>query len=259
MKAYEAISQILIDAKRFTEMNLLESSVGPLTTKMIDAFIEKRIGELGMKSYNKGYQPTWAPMPYPAVSCINVGPMIAHGIPSDTVVIGSGDIISIDAGIIDPEGNCGDAAISFGLGELENKNERLLRYAKQLTYHVINQLVPGAHTRDIARSAERFALDRGFRINRRFAGHAIGKEMHQKPNIYTTDEEQHDYAVIEEGQVFCIEPMITYGKDNWGFQSPDGWTVFTQDGAFSTFFEHMVEVTKDGPKVLTTHFAPDVF
>lgn len=258
MKAYEAVSQILIDAKRFTETSRLDTAVNPFTTKTIDDYIEKRVVELGMRSYNKGYQPKWAKMPYPAASCINVGPMIAHGIPSHTVRIEDGDVVSIDLGIVDADGNCGDAALSFGIGKLENKNERLLWYAKKVCYHIIKQLVPGADTRDIARSAELFALNRGFKMNRRFAGHAIGKDMHQKPNIYNTEEATHAYAKLEVGQVFCVEPMITGGRDNWGVQSPDGWTIFTQDGANSAFFEHMVEVTADGPKVLTTHFVEDV-
>jgi methionyl aminopeptidase len=35
------------------------------------------------------------------------------------------------------------------------------------------------------------------------------------------------------------------------FIKPDGWTVCTEDGSLSAYFEHTVAVTRDAPMVLT--------
>jgi methionyl aminopeptidase len=33
---------------------------------------------------------------------------------------------------------------------------------------------------------------------------------------------------------------------------PDQWTAVTADGSYSAHFEHMVAVTRNGPKILTS-------
>ena len=32
---------------------------------------------------------------------------------------------------------------------------------------------------------------------------------------------------------------------------PDGWTVCTVDGSLSSYYEHTVAITKEGPEILT--------
>jgi methionyl aminopeptidase len=117
---------------------------------------------------------------------------------------------------------------------------------------------PGAKTEDIADIIETYALAHGYLVNRRFGGHRIGEEMHMKPNIYNTKESTHTYGTLKVGEIYCIEPMITRGKDNIGITpDPDEWCYVTADGKDSAFFEHMVEITAKGPKILTTHIWPD--
>jgi len=112
---------------------------------------------------------------------------------------------------------------------------------------------PDVPTKDLAHEIESFALMRGYKVNRRFCGHKIGKEMHERPRIYNTVEEKNEWGVLKVGEVYCIEPMLTTGKDNIGITF-DGWTTFTQDRKPSAVFEHMIEITPEGAKVLTTHF-----
>jgi methionyl aminopeptidase len=113
---------------------------------------------------------------------------------------------------------------------------------------------PGVNTRDLATHLSQWAAQRGFTVNRRGAGHAIGSQMHMKPNIYNTPEDVHEYAVLEKGQVFCIEPALTKSSDSMGVLLSDNWTIVTLDRQYAAMFEHMVEITEDGCKVLTTHF-----
>lgn len=219
----------------------------------IDAMADKRIKELGAESYNKDYLPHFAKTRWEHVSCINVNSIIAHGRPGD-YALQNGDIVSFDLGIT-KDGKCADAALTVGVGELENKKSRLLYYAKQVLYEAIKYMTPGRSTKDLANIIEYHALSRGYLVNRRFAGHRIDTEMHMKPNIYNSIEPNHKWSELKLGEVYCIEPMLTYGKDNMGLMAdPDGWTYITADGKDSAFFEHMVEITEKGPKILTTHF-----
>lgn len=245
MKAYEAISIILQEMAAMAQPGV--------KTIEINDMAERRIGELGATSYNKGYKHETARAPWEFATCINVNSIIAHGRPGD-YALQEGDIVSFDLGI-KKDGECADAALSVGVGEIDNRRRRLLYYAKQTVYEAIKYMTSGMKTEDLARIIEMHASSRGYLVNRRFAGHRIGAEMHMKPNIYNTQEDTHNYGVLEIGQVYCIEPMLTPGKDNMGlFVDPDLWTCITGDGADSAFFEHMVEITENGPKILTTHF-----
>lgn len=245
MKAYEIISVVLKDMAAMAKPGV--------KTIDIDKMAEARIKELGAKSYNKGYKAHFAKTPWEYVSCINVNSIIAHGRPGDYALI-EGDIVSFDLGIKKGK-ECADAALTVGVGKVDNARERLMYYAKQTVYEAIAYMTPGMKTEDLARIIEIHAISRGYLVNRRFAGHRIGAEMHMKPNIYNTQEPTHQYSKLDVGEVYCIEPMLTRGKDNMGmFIDPDGWTCITMDGKDSAFFEHMVEITAKGPKILTTHF-----
>ena len=57
---------------------------------------------------------------FPAVVCTSPNSMIVHGIPSETVILEEGDIISVDCGAI-VEGYHGDAAYTAGVGEVSKR------------------------------------------------------------------------------------------------------------------------------------------
>lgn len=248
MNAPETISLVL------TEMAAM---VAPgVKTIDIDAHAEKRLKELGAESVNKGYSQEMSLAPWPTVTCINVNNCIAHGHPNDYELV-DGDIVSLDLGIR-VNGQCADAALTVGVGQISNQRARLLYYAKQTVYEVIKYMRPGAKTQDLARIIETHALSRGYLVNRRFAGHRIGEQMHMKPNIYNTletDLDQTHHGVLKAGEVYCVEPMLTNGRDNLGMTvDPNKWCYVTADGKDSAFFEHMVQITNGDPQILTTHF-----
>ena len=57
-------------------------------------------------------------------------------------------------------------------------------------------------------------------------------------------------AVLREGMVFTIEPMVNQG-DSRIKTKKDGWTVVTRDKKLSAQWEHTVAVTANGFEVLT--------
>ena len=57
-------------------------------------------------------------------------------------------------------------------------------------------------------------------------------------------------ALLKEGMVICIEPMINMGTRAVVFER-DGWTVRTRDRKPAAHYEFAVAIRKDGPDVLT--------
>src|SRR5690349_16821046 len=58
-----------------------------------------------------GYQPGFAPMPYPGVVCLSVNDAVLHGIPTRYRLC-DGDLLCVDCGAT-LDGWTGDAAVSF--------------------------------------------------------------------------------------------------------------------------------------------------
>lgn len=218
----------------------------------LEAIASRMIKEAGAESYNKGYQPKWSPVPFPATLCISPNGVLAHGIPNK-YKFKEGDIVTIDLGI-KKNGLTGDAAITVAIGQLDNQTSRLLYYANKIIYALIKQIKAGVNTEYLAQFTETWAGKRGYFTNRKYAGHTIGKEMHMKPSIYNSAEDVHTYADLTEGQYICIEILLSKSKDRLGYTLSDGWSVVTSDGKKAAMFEHMLKVTKDGCVVLTDHF-----
>ena len=255
MKAAEMVSTILLELKEHVRPGI--------TTFTLDTLAEQAIKRLGGFSYNKNYHPKWARFPYPAVLCTSINNEIAHGVPSQRV-LKEGDIVNIDLGIIDADGNCGDSSFTLPVGQISEQDKMLLHYAKKTLYAGIMAVRAGRTLDDLARAMMRKADERKYVINHQLCGHGIGRDMHEDPLIYhvtnpyiegdRVDKYQKLMDVeLKAGQVICLEPMITY-QDKWGFVDPDtGWAYRTRDGKKSAMFEEMVLVKDDGYEILTTH------
>lgn len=255
MKAAELVSTVLLELKEHVRPGI--------TTFTLDALAADAIKRLGGFSYNKNYHPSWARFPYPATICTSVNTEIAHGVPSQRV-LKEGDIINIDLGVIDEDGNCGDSSFTLPVGAISEQDKMLIHYAKKTLYAGIMAIKAGVAIEDLARAMERKAAERKYVINRQLCGHAIGKEMHEQPYIYHVTNHYREGAMVDKyqalmdktltaGQIVCLEPMITY-SDPWGFVDSDtGWTYRTRDGKNSAMFEEMVLVKDDGFEILTTH------
>jgi methionyl aminopeptidase len=185
---------------------------------------------------------------FPAVVCTSPNSMIVHGIPSSSVVLEDGDIISVDCGAI-VEGYHGDAAYTAGVGEVSAEATRLMAVTEQSLWAGIEQLRPGNRLHEVGRAVQQVAEAAGFSVVREYVGHAIGTAMHEEPQV-------PNYwpgtpgPTLKTGMVFAVEPMVNAGGAAT-VQLDDGWSVVTDDGALSAHFEHTIAVTEDGPEVFT--------
>jgi methionyl aminopeptidase len=211
------------------------------TTAELDKAAEKFIRSQGAEPAFKGYRG------FPSSICTSPNSMVVHGIPGD-YVLERGDILSIDVGV-ERDGWVADAAITVPVRPISPVATRLLRATREALEHGIEQCVAGNRLGDVSNAVQRRVEQDGFSIIRSLVGHGIGRDMHEDPQIPNFGEPGRG-PVIEEGMVFCIEPMVCVGRHSVRI-GDDNWAIYSEDGSLAAHFEHTVAVTADGPRVLT--------
>ncbi|MBM3693552.1 MAG: type I methionyl aminopeptidase [Actinobacteria bacterium] len=212
------------------------------TTLDIDRVAREVIERRGARSNFLGYRG------FPAVVCTSPNDVIVHGIPSDTVVLEEGDILSIDCGAI-IEGWHADAAVTVPIGLIDAESQRLIDVTRESLWAAIDQVVAGNRLGDIGAAVEGRAEAAGFTVVREYVGHGIGTAMHEEPQVPNYGPAGRGFK-LREGIVLAIEPMVNAGGPETEVLD-DGWTVVTRDGRRSAHFEHTIAVTEAGPEVLT--------
>jgi methionyl aminopeptidase len=212
------------------------------TTLAVDAAAREVLERRGARSNFLGYHG------FPAVVCTSPNEVIVHGIPSATVVLREGDILSIDCGAI-IEGWHADAAVTVAVGEIDGESQRLIEVTRRSLEAAIDEVVEGHRLGDIGAAVEGIAEAAGFTVVREYVGHGIGTAMHEDPQVPNYGPAGKGLK-LKEGHVLAIEPMVNAGTAGTEVLD-DGWTVVTADGRRSAHFEHTIAVTDHGPEVLT--------
>lgn len=228
---------------------ILGDSIQPgISLQELDEKVEKYLKRRGAKPLYKGYKGSSAEHPpFPGVICASVNHEICHGIP-DGRLLHEGDIVGIDIGLR-YRGWCGDACVTFPVGQISADAERLLNVTRECLRIGIEAAQPGNHLNTIGSAIEDYASTQGVTVVREWGGHGIGRELHEAPSVSHVHLPEPG-PVLKPGMVFTIEPMINAGTYEWLLME-DGWTVITADGALSAQFEHTVAITVDGPQILT--------
>jgi methionyl aminopeptidase len=185
---------------------------------------------------------------FPAVLCTSVNSEVVHGIPSRTRILGDGDIISIDCGVI-VDGFYSDCAVTYAVGQPSPATRKLLDVTQTALEHAIREAQVGGRLGDISAAVQELCEGQGFGVVKEFVGHGIGRSMHEDPQVPNFGTRGKGPR-LKAGMVLAIEPMINAGRAEVKVL-PDGWTTVTLDGSLSAHFEHTVAITKDGPQVLT--------
>lgn len=214
-----------------------------VSTLELDNFVEAMIRFEGGIPAFKGYGG------FPGSICASVNEQIVHGIPSASVILKEGDILSIDTGAT-VDGWVGDNAWTYAVGKISPEKKRLLDVTEKCMWAGLDAARPGNRLGDIGAAVQQIAEAAGFGVVREYVGHGIGRNMHEDPNVPNFGR-KHTGLVLEEGMVLAIEPMINIGTAKTR-QMSDGWLVCTADGLPSAHFEKTVAITQDGPLILTT-------
>jgi len=212
-----------------------------VTTDELDAAAGAFIREHGGIPTSEGYKG------YPKAICISPNDVVVHGIP-DAYAIGEGDLVTIDVGVT-LDAYIADSAYTFGVGEIEPDDQRLLDVAQEALAAGIAEAVVDNRVGDVSHAIQEVVEAAGFSVIRSLVGHGVGRHYHEDPHIPNFGEPGRGPR-LSEGMTIAIEPMITAG-DADVLVMDDGWTIRTQDGSMSAHFEHTVAITGDGPRILT--------
>jgi len=184
---------------------------------------------------------------YPASLCVSINDEVVHGIPNSKRTVKSGDVVSVDFGVL-YKGYYGDAARTYAVGPVDNESAKLIDVTRESLNKGVGQALEGNRISDISKAVEDFVVNNGFSVVKDYVGHGIGKNLHEDPQVPNFFKEEAGYP-IKAGMVLAIEPMVNAGGSDVTVDR-DGWTVRTRDGANSAHFEYSVAVTKDGPRIL---------
>ncbi|MFF7650712.1 type I methionyl aminopeptidase [Streptomyces sp. NPDC007983] len=227
------------------------AAVPGASTKDLDDVARKVIADHGAKSNFLGYGG------FPATICTSVNDVVVHGIPDRETVLADGDIISIDAGAI-IDGWHGDAAFTVFVGEGHAPElHELSRVTEESMWAGIAAVRKGNRLLDISKAIEGYIRRQPrpasgkYGIIEDYGGHGIGSQMHMDPHLLNyVSRKRGKGPKLVPGFCIAIEPMVSLGTAKTHVLADD-WTVKTDDGTWSSHWEHSVALTEEGPLVLT--------
>lgn len=217
-----------------------------ISTDELDRIAESMTLKKGARPAFKGYKP--GAVVYPKSLCVAINEEIVHGIPSSRR-LKSGDIVGLDYGVV-YQGFFGDAARTVPVGEVPETTMRLLRVTREALYAGIAQAKVGNRISDISRAVQEVAETAGYSVVTEFAGHGIGRRLHEDPQVPNYFRRGMPNPRLQEGMALAIEPMVNEGTPDLEILS-DGWTAVTVDGKLSAHFEHSIAITSNGPVILS--------
>jgi len=244
LKTEEEIEKIRTASRYAMEILLHLGSIVKRGIRTIDieAECEDRIRRVGkIKPAFKGYNG------FPYCLCVSVNEEVVHGMPGSRI-LKDGDIVSLDFGIL-YEGFYGDAAVTYKMGDIGKKAEKLLAVTEEALYEGIGEAREGNRLHDISHAVQRCVEKEGFSVVREFVGHGIGRNLHEEPQIPNYGEKGTGIR-LKRGMVFAIEPMVNMGKSEVVIKD-NGWTAVTKDGSLSAHFEHTIAITENGAEILS--------
>ncbi|EGT4139900.1 type I methionyl aminopeptidase [Clostridium perfringens] len=223
-------------------LNLLKEKVRPgITTTELDRIAEEFITKHGATPSFKGLYG------FPASLCISVNNQVIHGFPG-SYELKDGDIVSIDCGVC-LNGFNSDAARTFGVGNISEEAEKLIRITEESFFKGIEKAYVDNRLTDISNEIQQYVEANGFSVVRDFVGHGIGRKVHEDPEVPNFGRPGRGPKLMA-GMVLAIEPMVNMGSYRVKTLD-DGWTVVTADGKLSAHYENTVAILPNGPEILT--------
>jgi methionyl aminopeptidase len=251
IKTKEEIDILREGGKRlaFILAEVARATKAGVSTLDLDNLAQKLVEEGGDKSAFLNYKPAGMKRPYPASICVSINDEIVHGIPNEIPkIIKDGDIVSLDMGLIH-KGLFTDAAVTVGVGEVDQAGKDLIEHTKQALSEGIKAVKDGRFVRDISYAIEKYVRPKRLGIVEELCGHGVGYKVHEDPFVpnYCIDDKGEK---LKAGMVIAIEPMLNEGGKHIRLDD-DGYTYRTSDGKRSAHFEHTIVVTKGGAEILT--------
>lgn len=199
----------------------------------------------GTKGYDVGIKTI---PPYPASICVSINEEVVHGIPKKDRFLRNGDIVTVDTVAV-LDGYYGDAAITYAIGDIDEESKKLMEVTEKAREIGIEVARVGNRIGDISEVIQKYVESNGFSVVRDFAGHGIGKSMHEDPMVPNYGKSGVG-PKIRNGMVLTIEPMVNVGTYHVKIL-PDMWTAVTVDGLRSAQYEHSIAIVDGNPIILS--------
>lgn len=213
-----------------------------ISTYEINEIAEKVIYDGGGSCPCKGYYD------YPAGTCVSVNDTLIHGIPSKSIKLKEGDLVSLDV-VACLKGYCADATRTFLVGTCKENVKNLLDVCQKAFLEGIKQAKMGNRVGDISAAIQHYVESNGYNVARDFTGHGIGKNMHEDPSVPNFGIAGTG-PLLRKGMALAIEPMILEGKKETRILG-DGWTVKSKDGKLTCHYENTIVITENGCEIIT--------
>lgn len=246
-KQKEKIEQMRLGGKKLAQVKqALRAMTKPgLRFEEIEAEAQRLIKAAGAV-------PSFSTVPgYSWATCITKNEGCCHGVPRDKSVE-AGDVITIDVGLI-YGGFHVDTTTTFYVGDLTAAPESIQRFlvtGQQALDRSIEQAVIGNSVYDISVAMQDVIEEAGYSAVYQLTGHAVGKELHEDPQIPCVAYKSDKKHKLFDGMTIAIEPMFAMGDAKLRLGA-DGWTYETVDGSLTGMFEDTVLVAPSGPEILT--------
>lgn len=212
-----------------------------ITTNELDRLAHDFIISCGATPSCLGYEG------YPKSICISVNEEVVHGIASSRK-LKNGDIVTLDICAC-YKGYHGDSAWTYPVGSISKEKEYLLTHTERALYEGLSKVRDGVHLGDVSHAIEEYAKKHKLGVVRELAGHGIGTNLHEDPEVLNYGKSGTG-IILREGMTIAVEPMLNLGTRGV-YLLDDDWTIVTGDNKPSAHFEHTIVVLKDGYKILT--------
>ena len=200
----------------------LKEAIKPgMSTAELDVYAEQLIRKHKAIPTELGYQG------YPSSICASVNDEVVHGIPSETMILKEGDILSVDCTLA-IDGWQADSAFTVGVGEIAPDRRKLIDVTEECFFRGVRQAINGNHLGDVSHAIQEYAESFGYGVVRELTGHGIGRSMHEDPSVPNFGKAGHGIR-LRPGMTICVEPMITMGNHSVA-QLDDGWTQMVMPG-----------------------------
>ena len=138
-----------------------------------------------------------------------------------------------------------DSAVSFGVGTIDEKRQKLLRGAWLATRTAIGLMTPGEDGRRTGEAIADICRTTGLKLVEEGAGHGLGRRLHEAPSL-VYDGETHD--PLRTNRVYTAEPILSTGTGL--VRISESGIAVTQDREPTAHFEASVLVLPHGIQVL---------
>ena len=220
---------------------LRDAAVPGVTTADLDERARELIEARGGRPSFLGYDG------FPGSICASINEEILHGIPAE-IRLRNGDVLSVDVGV-ELHGYHTDAAATFVVGTGSDIARELIAATEEAFRAGARQARAGNRIGDIGAAIAGVAAQAGFHVIEQYAGHGVGTELHEEPDV-PNEGEAGTGIKLRSGMTLAIEPMLTVGSGATDMMDDD-WTVVTEDDAIAAHYEHTVLVTDGAPEILT--------